>query len=75
MTERTPEQERGDVIAYLERKIGNAAAIERSPAHAESAAAMRRAWEVARDDIRAGLHQDEIAVQGAGRADVEGPPV
>lgn len=58
--DRTAEVERADTLAYFQRKIANAELmIARSPEHADAAMAARRAWEIARDDIRGGLHLGE----------------
>ena len=60
---RSAEEERADTLAYLDRKMANAAAIvAKSPEHADAAIVARRAWEVARDDIRGGLHEGETGV-------------
>lgn len=60
---RTAEAERADMLAYLARKIAQARKVEGSSAadhtHPE---AMRRAWEIARDDLAAGLHEGEAAL-------------
>lgn len=51
-------KERKFVLAYLEGKIAKASKIiDRGNDRDGNAAAMRRAWEVARDDIQAGLHE------------------
>lgn len=78
MTDR--EQERRDVLAYLERKIGNADTMARRSAEfGEHASACRRQLEIVRDEIAAGMHLGEVEVAG-GRpmgdaAEVEGAPI
>ena len=57
---RSGEEERADVLAYLDRKVANAdKMISRSAEFSETAAASKRAWEIARDDIQGGLHVGE----------------
>lgn len=61
-SERTATVERGDALAYLRRKISNAQqVIDTGNDRDGSAAAMRRAWETAHDDIAAGLHEGEVS--------------
>lgn len=57
--------ERGDVLAYLERKLANSRTVERRSAEfAEQGRWTARLLEVLADDIRAGLHVGEAAVAG-----------
>lgn len=55
--------ERSDALAYLTRKIANAQKIIATNNDRDgSTAAMKRAWEIMRDDIGAGLHLGAAAV-------------
>lgn len=70
---RSGHEERADFLAYLDRRIGNAAAVERSTAPdaetRELAGDRRRQLEVIRDEIAQGMHQGEAAVAAKLRQD------
>lgn len=55
-------EERQDVLALLERRrCACATMVERNPAEAERAGVMQRQLAVLIDEVRAGLHEGEVA--------------
>jgi hypothetical protein len=59
--------ERGDVIAYLDRRIGNHAKVASTETGSEERAAwLRRELEIVRDHLAAGLHEHEAEIAQAG---------
>ena len=65
-SERATAEERKDFLAYLDRRIANAAAVERSTAPdaetREIAGDRRRQMEVIRDEIAQGMHVGQAAL-------------
>lgn len=55
------DDERADVLAYLDRKIANAQkVIDTNNDRDGSARQMQRGWEIMRQDISAGLHAGSV---------------